>query len=347
MLVTVIMPTYNAAKCVVETINSVIAQTYSDIEFIVVDDGSRDDTVALVRAKLARDFKHSWQIIELGSNRGASAARNVGLRAARGSWVQFLDGDDLLAPAKLTLEVEQCAKAGADVSAVYSPFIHCHIDNGKIGWRGPFIDPDIEGRLPIMHLIAGFRPLNAAGLARRAVLEQIGGFDELLRFWECEELNVRLAKAGRCMRVRSSEPLYLWRLHSNQTYIGGNDARYQSGPVALGWMAQVLKAADGMTVSDLGLMDAERAALLDECTFWGRLVYGHDRAAFRTFAVQARQLEPLFRPTNPVYMKLAARYVGYEASERLGKMVRAPKTWLRKRLHGMRPRRQKGLFDWN
>ena len=202
--------------------------------------------------------------------------------------------------------MEQCAKAGADVSAVYSPYIQCHIDNGKIGWRGSFIDPDIEGRLPIMHLIAGFRPLNAAGLARPAVLEQIGGFDKSLRFWECEELNVRLAKAGRCMSVRSSEPLYLWRLHSNQTYIGGTLSLSLSLSVALGWMAQVLKAADGMTVSDLGLMDAECAALLDECTFWGRLVSGLSLSLFLFFffffffffAPLARQLAPLFRPLS-------------------------------------------------
>ena len=97
-VVSVIMPTYHAAKWVSRPIDSVIAQTYPHVELIVVDDGSQDDTVAVVRDKLTRDFRNHWQIIELGTNRGPSAARNVGLGAASGSWVQFIDSDDLIPP---------------------------------------------------------------------------------------------------------------------------------------------------------------------------------------------------------------------------------------------------------
>jgi len=61
--------------------------------------------VSLVRNKLAQSFKNAWKIIEIGSNRGPSAARNVGLRAAQGEWVQFLDSDDFMAPSKFELQM--------------------------------------------------------------------------------------------------------------------------------------------------------------------------------------------------------------------------------------------------
>jgi glycosyltransferase involved in cell wall biosynthesis len=347
MRVTVIVPTYNAAAWVAETIDSVIAQTYPHVEFIVVDDGSQDDSVAIVRAKLARDFKHDWQVVELGHNRGVSAARNAGLRAASGSWIQFLDSDDLIAPEKLACEMARARQAGPDVAAVYSPFRQCYIDAGAISWQGPLVDPDSEGRPAIMCLVNGFRPLHGAGLARREILDRIGGFDETLRFWECEEINVRLAKAGRFVRVPSAQPLYLWRLHRSQTYIGGASARYHSVPVALGWIAQVLRAADGKTVDRLGLAPAEKKALLDDCTFWGRLVYGYDRPAFRSYMAMVRRLDPHFVPTGPAYVSLAARYAGNEAAEGIGKLLRTPKLRLRRTLQRLRVWRADELYDWS
>jgi glycosyltransferase involved in cell wall biosynthesis len=105
------MPTYHAAKWVATTIDSVIAQTYPHLELIVVDDGSQDDTVSVVRRKLAADFRNDWKIIELGANRGPSAARNAGLTAANRSWVQFLDSDDLIPPTKFERQMAYCARA--------------------------------------------------------------------------------------------------------------------------------------------------------------------------------------------------------------------------------------------
>ena len=104
-LVSIVMPTLNAQAWVVDTIDSVLAQTYPHIELIVVDDGSTDDTVDVVRRKLAADFKGDWRVIGLAENRGPSVARNVGLAAARGVWVQFLDSDDFLAPDKLARQM--------------------------------------------------------------------------------------------------------------------------------------------------------------------------------------------------------------------------------------------------
>ena len=346
-VVSVIMPTCNSAKWVAATIDSLIAQTYPHLELIVVDDGSQDDTIAMVRQKLDRDFKASWKLIELGTNRGPSAARNVGLGAANGAWVQFLDSDDLIPATKFERQMAYCAQAPADVTAIYSPWRRCYIDDGKINWEGPLIEPDMEGRDPIMCLVGGFRPLHSAGLARRSVLEQVGGFDETLRFWECEELTFRLAKAGRLAKVASPEPCYFWRMHRGKIYIGGEEARYRSAPVAVSWIEQVLKAAEFRSLDELGLPEADRRHLLDECTVWGRLLYAQDRSAFRRYLALAQQLHPSIAPTNPAYAAAAAHYVGYEAAEWLAKQGRIPRTLVRKTLQKIGLRPQNSVFDWN
>jgi len=346
-IVSVIIPTYNAAEWVCATIDSVIAQTYPDLELIVVDDGSRDDTVSVVRRKLARDFRNDWKIIELGTNRGPSVARNVGLDAANGSWVQFLDSDDFISPTKFERQMAYCARAPDEVTAIYSPWRRCFLDDGEITWEGPLIAPDMEGRAPVMCLVGSVRPLHSAGLARRSTLERIGGFDETLRFWECEEITVRLAAAGRLAAVQSPEPCYLWRMHRDKLYIGDEDARYRAAPVALGWIEQILKATGNRPLDQLGLSVTDRRDLLDDCTFWARLLHAHDRAAFRRYVAMARTLDPEIAPTNPRYVAAASRHVGYEVAEDIARLVRLPRKLVRKTLQrfGLRPRAS--MFNWD
>ena len=95
--VSVIIPAYNRADLIEETLDSVFAQTYRDYEIIVVDDGSTDDTRAVL-APLAAAGKLRYTYQE---NAGLPAARNTGIRMAAGQYVAFLDSDDLFTPDKL------------------------------------------------------------------------------------------------------------------------------------------------------------------------------------------------------------------------------------------------------
>src|SRR5215211_4198690 len=98
-LFTVVIPTYNRAGFIVETINSVLAQTDADFEVVVVDDGSTDDTQNVVR----RDFGHVDKVRYVRqANAERGAARNRGIREARGQFVIFLDSDDLMRPDHLS-----------------------------------------------------------------------------------------------------------------------------------------------------------------------------------------------------------------------------------------------------
>jgi GT2 family glycosyltransferase len=337
-LISVIMPTHNAAKWVTYTIDNLAAQTYPHFELIVADDGSQDDTVAVVRNKLATSFKNPWQIIQLPKNRGPSAARNLALKAAKGTWVQYLDSDDFLAPAKFELQAARCARVAADVSAIYSPWTQCYIDDGRVSLLGRIVQPDMDGRAPIMCLVGLDRVLQGAGLTRRSVLERIGGWDEALRFWECEELTFRIAKAGRLECVPSASPLYFWRQHRGKSYIGDAEARYHTTPVALNWINLILKGLDYKSLEESGLSAQDRQDILTSTSYWARELFQTDRTAFRKYLAKARKLDPNLAPAYPALISAISRHIGYEAAEAIAHLARVPGNFLRKFWQSLRLR---------
>lgn len=106
-LVSVIIPTYNRAYCIEHTINSVLAQTHSRVEAVVVDDGSTDATGELIASKFGHDPRVRYHLRENG---GVSAARNTGISIAKGEFIAFLDSDDLWEPWKLELQLSAFEK---------------------------------------------------------------------------------------------------------------------------------------------------------------------------------------------------------------------------------------------
>src|SRR3954449_13609629 len=108
--ISVVIPCFNAAAWIRETIRSVLGQQRNDLEIILIDDGSTDESAAIVE----REFP-SLSLTKTG-NQGASAARNLGTTLARGEFIQYLDSDDLLAPGKLELQLRALEASGADVA---------------------------------------------------------------------------------------------------------------------------------------------------------------------------------------------------------------------------------------
>lgn len=103
-LVSIIIPVYNAASFIAETINSALQQTWPNKEIIIIDDGSSDNSLAIIRQFESVNVKIHTQI-----NQGASAARNHGLQLAKGTYIQFLDADDLLSANKIEAQIEALA----------------------------------------------------------------------------------------------------------------------------------------------------------------------------------------------------------------------------------------------
>lgn len=118
--VSTIVPSHNYGAFIGDALRSVEAQTFGDWECIVVDDASTDDTAAQVEAFVQRDPR--FRYLRLSRNAGVSVARNTGLQVATGSYIQFLDADDAIAPRKLELQVEVLDRE-ADVDLVYSDYI--------------------------------------------------------------------------------------------------------------------------------------------------------------------------------------------------------------------------------
>lgn len=129
-LVSIIMPSYNTANFISETIESVLAQTYSNWELIIVDDCSTDDTDAVVCPYLADD---RIRYIKNEKNSGAAISRNRALREAKGKWVAFLDSDDLWFPEKLEKQISFMKNKGYHFS--YTNYIEMNEDSAPNGRR--------------------------------------------------------------------------------------------------------------------------------------------------------------------------------------------------------------------
>ncbi|GAB4178051.1 MAG: hypothetical protein Fur0039_21680 [Rhodocyclaceae bacterium] len=189
ILVSVVIPAYNAAWCVSRAIDSVLAQTHGQFETIVVDDGSTDDT-----ARVLAVYGERIRVVNK-PNGGLSSARNAGIAAARGEFVAFLDADDWWLPGKLARQVE-LMRARPEL-AFCSTAARVQTPEGEVlnEWRcGACTGARVlEAIFGANAFVAGS---GSAVLARRSALEAEGGFDESLASLEDIDLWMRLAARG-------------------------------------------------------------------------------------------------------------------------------------------------------
>src|SRR5262245_55073016 len=115
-LVSVVIPTFNRAYCLADAIDSVISQTYPNVEVVLIDDGSTDTTPALIEERYGRDERVRYVRQDKS---GTNIARNHGLRLARGEFVALLDSDDYFLPWKLEMEVA-CLEALPDAGMIWT-----------------------------------------------------------------------------------------------------------------------------------------------------------------------------------------------------------------------------------
>lgn len=113
-IVSIITPTYNAQKFILETIQSVREQTYHNWEMIICDDCSKDDTVKIIKKEAEKDKR--IKLIQLEQNSGAAVARNTALKEAKGKYISFLDSDDLWYPDKLQKQISFMIEKNAEFS---------------------------------------------------------------------------------------------------------------------------------------------------------------------------------------------------------------------------------------
>jgi glycosyltransferase involved in cell wall biosynthesis len=181
-VISIIIPTYNRQALLCRALASVFAQTYTDIEVIVVDDGSTDGTAN----HIARHYPQVHFIQQ--PRHGVSHARNRGLCVARGEWIALLDSDDEWQPDKLARQMQTLS--------VQSEYRICHTDEVWIR-HGKQVNPMKKHRKPSGWVFEACLPLCTISpssiLLHRAVLDEVGLFDEILPACEDYDLWLRIA----------------------------------------------------------------------------------------------------------------------------------------------------------
>ncbi len=205
-LVSVIIPNYNYVSYVSEAIDSVLAQDYPNLEIIVVDDGSSDNSRSVIES-YGGDVKGVFQ-----QNQGVAATRNNGVAACNGEFVAFLDADDAWMPTKLSRQIEKFADAHVGL---------VHVGVAEIDGSGAVVGENIAGREgKVAHDLLLLRPVILGGgsgvMIRRRIFDEIGGFDTRLSTSADWELYYRIA--SRCEVAFVPEALVRYRFHGSNMH---------------------------------------------------------------------------------------------------------------------------------
>jgi glycosyltransferase involved in cell wall biosynthesis len=193
-VVSIGIPVYNGAKFIIDTLNSIRTQSYSNIELSIVDDGSTDDSLLLCK-QWANEMEYSVNLSRNEQNLGLTTTCNILLKKAKGKYFQLLGHDDILLPEKIEADVRLLEQAPADTAFVFSRV-------KLIDSAGKNLDEDYferigyDGKLkePLFELLVqkNFIPAPTA-LVRTEMLRTTGGYDESLMF-EDWDIWLRLSK---------------------------------------------------------------------------------------------------------------------------------------------------------
>lgn len=212
--VSIIIPMYNVAKYIGECIQSVINQTHTNWELILIDDGSTDNTKSIIEPYLEDNrIRYFWQ-----ENGKQGKARNHGVRKATGMFIGFLDADDKWHERKLERQIEVFSEKTVDV--VYTSGHSFKIKDNDMQLLSQFgIKDGIQaGKKLIFDLIQkNYIPLTSV-LITKERFEEVGGFNENLKIQNAEDLNLWLKLADlNCKFHGLNESLFYYRKHENQS----------------------------------------------------------------------------------------------------------------------------------
>lgn len=174
-LVSVIIPAYNAEQFIPKTLESVLSQTYQNIEVLVIDDGSQDRTAEIVKSTAEKDNR---VILIQQKNSGVAAARNLGINKSRGEFIAPIDADDIWYPQNLEKQVQCILKAESSVGLVYSWSVDIN-EQDKL--TGDLHASSIEGNVFTTLLCHNFLANASSTLIKRSCIEKIGGYNAQLK----------------------------------------------------------------------------------------------------------------------------------------------------------------------
>lgn len=292
--ISVVIPCYNAAPFLRETLDSVLNQTRPAMEVIVVDDGSTDDSAAI-----AESYGPPVRVI-CQENQGESVARNRGMDEAQGDWIALLDADDRWLPHKLERQLDALRAAGEGVVCVYSDLILFGSVKRR-EWHLPPWPVQSERRVRMLTnpWIQPGTALILKSVARK-VRFPVGishGEDQI--FW------MRLFDHGTVLHV--PEPLIEYRKHPNQqTSHSGHGLRVVAA--IWGWAKEHPEEFSVAEMQFLRRLFAERLVHGHDHAFWqnDRTLVEQAKALYHDVASESGPLPPLFERESPTWTMLAA-----------------------------------------
>jgi glycosyltransferase involved in cell wall biosynthesis len=303
-LVSILIPCYNAERWVTQCIESALAQTWPDKDVIVVDDGSTDSSLEIIKSFGDRI---RW---ETGPNRGSNRTRNRLLELARGDWLQYLDADDYLLPDKITAQMDSLAtRPQSDV--VYSPMLLHFISSQE---PKPVPNPNPINTEDIwIGLVRWYTPQTGGYLFRRQALVDAGAWNAAQPCCQDNEMCLRLLMCGKQFAFCPSMGA-VYRLGSNESVSSRNRALVREHRLEI-----INKAEDFLRRS--GQLTERRLWAINQARFeQARVAWGWEPAVAYAILQTIRRSQPGFIPGEPVPATYRALYrlLGFRITETIG-----------------------------
>jgi len=304
-LVSILIPAYNSAPWIAATLESALAQTWPRVEVIVIDDGSRDDTLVIARTFETRGVRVLTQ-----PNTGQSATFNKALSLARGDYIEFLDADDLLAPDKIERQIALLARRapGTLAAGAWARFTH---DPAEARFIPEAVWTDLS---PVEWLVAswegGGMMHGAAWLVSRSLVDKVGGWNAELSLINDFDFFTRLVLASEGVAFCAEARSY---------YRSGISGSLSNQRTDRAWRSALASLNSGTTAL-LAREDSPRTRHAAALNFQ-RLVYdAYPQAPAVTRAAETRIRElggARLAPEGGRLFRCLARVLGWKASRRL------------------------------
>jgi glycosyltransferase involved in cell wall biosynthesis len=312
-LVSILIPCYNARPWIAQCIQSAIDQTYPHKEIVVVDDGSTDGSLDVIR-----DFGDHVRF-ETGPNRGANVARNRLVELSRGDWLSFLDADDYLLPEKIKRQMAQIA-SDANIDVVYSPVIELSQKTG------PMYPQSVEDDDLYANYIRWDPFSTIALLWRKSAIVDVGGWNPNQPVCQEHELLLRLIMAGKRFELLC-EPLSVYRKVDGASISRRSPLKTLIQKTALTDKLEAYLVASGQPKGK------HRLALAQARFEDARTAYAYDKEFAEKLIRQIYKTQDGFYPSGdaaPFLYRVAFKTFGFRIAESIAatarKWRRAPST---------------------
>ncbi len=274
--VSIIIPTYNRAHFLPETLDSVLGQTYRNLEVLVVDNASTDDTPALMDGYMSRDARLKY--LRKPENKGLNHSYNMGWENATGDYMAFFDSDDVMMPTRIEKQV-RLMETRPDVGLVFTRFLYVDT-NGRPLRKTPFLPEDRH----LERLVQSCFLMQNSVTARRSSWESIVNFDPTLNqvqdWWGLLQMQLNGIKFAPIQ-----EPLYRCRIHPNNTTRNTKPEEED--------LREIIRRVFSDSRTPANIQSLKQAAMAENC-FWSAYGYYHSQnwdEAIRNFT-EAWQLSP-------------------------------------------------------